>query len=321
MTPSLAELLSSLRVVSLPLAAPFRGVSVREVALFEGPGGWAEFAPFRDHDDQHSANWLAAAIEQAYGEWPVAVRSEIPVNAIVPDVAPAEISRWANSAMATGISCFKLKVATGLPDVERVAALREAIGDGAIRLDVNGRWDLAQALSDLPPLLQVAGWVEYVEQPVRELSELVQLRQRLEIKVAVDEAIRLDRQVDRLADFADVAVVKAIPLGGVQAAIKVAQAVDLPVVVSGSLDTAVGLASGLQLAAALPTLPYACGLATSTLFAEDVVLEKPTVVNGAIAIGRRVPDESQLLKFAATDETQQYWRDRLSRCYRILESK
>ena len=74
----------------------------------------------------------------------------------------------------------------------------------------------------------------------------------------------------RAAGAADIVMVKVQPLGGVRAALRVAEACGLPVVVSSAVDTSVGLAAGVALAAALPALPYACGLATMSLLAGDV---------------------------------------------------
>ena len=53
-------------------------------------------------------------------------------------------------------------------------------------------------------------------------------------------------------------------------------------VVSSALDTSVGLAAGVRLAAALDTLPYACGLATGLLLAEDVITRPLRPVDGVL---------------------------------------
>ncbi|MEY3908950.1 MAG: hypothetical protein RLZZ90_857, partial [Actinomycetota bacterium] len=87
-TPSLAEILATARVVSLPLRTRFRGLNDREVLLFEGPNGWAEWSPFVEYDDDEAAVWLASAIEFAYGDLPQLNRHRIPVNATLPAVAP-----------------------------------------------------------------------------------------------------------------------------------------------------------------------------------------------------------------------------------------
>ena len=90
--------------------------------------------------------------------------------------------------------------------------------------------------------------------------------------VAADESIRRADDPLRVArlEAADIAVLKVQPLGGVAACLRIAEQIGLPVVVSSALETSVGLAAGLALAAALPELPYACGLATLALLDGDV---------------------------------------------------
>lgn len=298
MTPE--EVLASARVFALPLKREFRGITVREGLLFEGPSGWAEFAPFADHGDEHAGRWLAAALEQAYGRWPAALRSSIPVNAIVPPTDVATTVALVEEALATGCTTIKTKVGSARfdDDVERVAAIRAALDsagvEGAIRIDTNQRWTLSQAVERIEVLDAIAGGLEYVEQPVSGHDELRSLRRRVSVRIAVDEGIRLAADplaaVARLREVADVAVLKAIPLGGVLPALELAARIDLPVIVSGSLDSSVGLASGLALAAAVPELGGACGLATGALLARDVVATPATVCDGSLAVGRAVPD-------------------------------
>jgi o-succinylbenzoate synthase len=85
-------------------------------------------------------------------------------------------------------------------------------------------------------------------------------------------------------------VVKAIPLGGVQQALDLVTEIGLPAVVSGSLDTSVGLSSGIALAASIPHLYGACGLGTGTLFAEDLVTPTTLPTNGELIVRRASPD-------------------------------
>ncbi len=91
--------------------------------------------------------------------------------------------------------------------------------------------------------------------------------------IAADESIRRAEDPYRVRDLdaADIAVLKVQPLGGVRACLRIAEDIGLPVVVSSAIESSVGIAAGLALAAALPELPYACGLATVQLLADDVV--------------------------------------------------
>ena len=124
-------------------------------------------------------------------------------------------------------------------------------------------------------LASAAGGLEYVEQPCATVEELALVRRRVDVPIAADESIRRADDPYRVRDLeaADVAVLKVQPLGGVRACLRIAEDIGLPVVVSSALETSVGIAAGVALAAALPELPYACGLATVQLLADDVAAE------------------------------------------------
>ena len=126
--------------------------------------------------------------------------------------------------------------------------------------------------------------IEYVEQPCRDLDDVARLRAEIDIPIAVDEGIRLadDPTSVRLQGIADYAICKPMTLGGAAATGRVAEAIGVPVVISGSLDSSIGLASCVAIAASLPDLPLASGLGTGTLFERDLV-EPLEVVNVASA--------------------------------------
>ena len=132
--------------------------------------------------------------------------------------------------------------------------------------------------------------------------------------VAADESVRKAEDPLRvaLAGAADLVVLKAAPLSGVARALEVAAACGLPVVVSSALDTSVGIAAGLALAAALPELPYACGLATTGLFTSDVA--SLPVADGHLPVGPVAPDGARLRQLAAEPERVRWWHERLRRC-------
>lgn len=318
------QILASARVFALPLKREFRGVTVREGLLFEGPSGWAEFAPFHDHTDEHAARWLEAALEQAYGHWPRLVRHEVPINAIIPMCDAETAAAWTEDALDRGCTTIKVKVGSTdfEQDVARVAAIRatldEALIDGAIRIDTNQLWSVEQAVERIAVLDAIAGGLEYVEQPVADQASLRELRRRVDVRIAVDEGIRLEvdpaAALAELREIADVAVLKAIPLGGVVRALELAADCDMPVVVSGSLDTAVGIASGLWLAGALPQLPFACGLGTGALFQYDVISNPARIVDGHLLVQRAVPEDVDPAGLV-DDAMRERWRVRLLRAW------
>ena len=320
MTPE--DLLASARVFALPLYREFRGVTVREGLLFEGSSGWGEFAPFADHPDAHAARWLAAAVEQAFGTWPAPLRDRVPVNAIIPETDASTAAELATEAVTRGCTTVKTKVggADLDADLARLAAIRAVLAPvgGRIRIDANARWSLADALARLPLLDAAAGGLEYVEQPVRDLDDLRSLRRATSVRIAVDEGVRLADDpraaIRALREVADVVVLKSIPLGGVVPALAVADACGLPVVVSGSLDTSVGLASGLTLAAALPELGGACGLGTGALLRHDVVAHPQTITDGHLRVERAIPEDVDPAGLV-DDAMRARWASRLRRAW------
>jgi o-succinylbenzoate synthase len=299
-------------VVSIPMRTRFRGITVREAMLVQGGAGWGEFAPFLDYSGAELRPWWQAAVEAAEMGLPAPLRARIPVNATVPSV-PAEAA--ARIVIESGgCRTAKVKVAevgqTEADDLARLEAVRDALGpSGSIRIDANGAWDVPTAVDRIPRYAKAAGDLEYVEQPCASVDELARVRRRVDVPIAADESIR--RTVDPLLvarrQAADVVVLKVAPLGGVRACLDLAERVGLPIVVSSAVDTAVGIAAGLALAAALPELPYACGLATGSLLSDDVVAEPQRPVGGSLAAGAVAPDEERLRALTASPERTQWW--------------
>lgn len=323
--PRLALLLASATPFCLPLSRPFRGVTVREGLLLRGPSGWGEFAPFPEYDVRVASRWLCAAVEAAFGNWPSPHRDAVPVNAIIPAVSARVASDLTAEAVALdGCTTIKVKVAQAgqalADDVARVGAVRDAlvaagITDGNIRVDANGAWTVDEAIEAIEALTAAADGLEYVEQPCRSLPELAAVGVAVETLIAGDESIRTAANPAAAvrAGNIDIAVIKVPPLGGVRAALAVAQAVGVPVVVSGAMDSSVGLAPGLALAAALPELHFACGLGTGSLLTADVIDFPLRPTGGRLPATRTAPDSAALA--AASDRMsttrQAWWRRRM----------
>jgi O-succinylbenzoate synthase len=305
-----ADLLPSLRAFAIPMPTRFRGTTLRQGALLQGPAGWGEFSPFPDYGPRECTRWLACALEAAACGWPEPVRDSVPVNVTVPAVGPDQAHAI---VAASGCRTAKVKVAEpGQPesdDIARVAAVRDAIGPGGrVRIDANGGWDTDQAERLLKALAVFD--LEYAEQPCATLDEMAELRRRVDVPLAADESIRRadDPLRVRAAGAADVVVLKAQPLGGVRQALQIADACGLPVVVSSAVESSVGLAAGVSLAAALPELPYACGLATMSLLAGDVTAEPLAEAGGELPVRRAVVDEAALARYEVDPAG---WRARL----------
>jgi len=285
--------------VRVPLRVPLAGQAFREATLVEGPVGWGEFSPLPGYPCD-PARCEEAAREAAFVGWPAAVRTEVAVNALVPAVDRQTAGELAAEAAATGVRTLKVKVGGGSlsEDADRVSAVRDAVGSGGrIRLDANGAWDVDTAVTAIERL---AGFdLELVEQPVADLEDLARVRRRVAVPVAADECVRSLVDARRLAalDAADAVVVKVQPLGGVRAALQVIEAAGVPAIVSSLYETSIGLAAGVALAAALPELPYACGLGTGGLLAGDVVADPLIPHGGSLAVRRPSPDPALLTRW------------------------
>src|SRR5262245_33243388 len=296
----------------------FRGITVREVALIDGPAGWGEFGAFLEYQPPEAAHWLAAGIEAAYQPAPQAHRDRIPINATVPavtaDQVPDVLARFPGARTA------KVKVAEPgqslADDVARVNAVRALVP--TVRVDANGGWSVDEAVA-AATALTADGALEYMEQPCKTVPELAELRRRVEVPIAADESIR--KADDPLhvvrADAADIAVLKVAPLGGVAKLLDIAEQIEIPIVVSSALDSAVGIGQGLLAAAALPELRHACGLGTGRLFVEDVV-DPVAPVDGYLPVQRVTPEPERLEALAAVPERLQWWIDRVGACHRLL---
>jgi O-succinylbenzoate synthase len=140
------------------------------------------------------------------------------------------------------------------------------------------------------------------------------LGRAVDVPIAADESIRRAEDPYRVRDLAaaDVAVLKVQPLGGVRATLRIAEDIGLPVVVSSALETSVGIAAGLALAAALPELPYACGLATVQLLTDDVADPSLLPVDGALRVVRPTVDEAAMDRLAAPPDRVSWWEARLA---------
>ncbi|MGH3275974.1 MAG: o-succinylbenzoate synthase, partial [Streptosporangiaceae bacterium] len=285
--------------------------TVREGVLLEGPAGWGEFSPFAEYGPRECARWLRCALEAALAGWPAPVRDRVPVNVTIPAVGAARAHAM---VAASGCATAKVKVAEpGQPesaDISRVEAVRDALGPaGKLRVDANAGWSVDQATRMLRALAPFG--LEYAEQPCATLADLAALRRLVDVPLAADESIR--RAADPLkvaaSGAADIVVIKAQPLGGVAAALEIAAACGLPAVVSSAVESSVGLAAGVALAAALPGLDYACGLATMSLLSGDVCADPLVAVGGYLPVRRARVDPAELSRWEVDPAP---WRTRMA---------
>ncbi|AXE39099.1 o-succinylbenzoate synthase [Acidipropionibacterium virtanenii] len=314
--------IDDLLVYRVPLTVRFRRIDVRDGLLLHGPAGWGETSPFWDYDAAESSAWLRAGLEGATSSLPDPLRDRIPVNATVPVVDPGQAHRIVASS---GCATAKVKVADPRSrlsaDCARLEAVRDALGpDGRIRIDANAAWTVDEAVAAIGELRRAAGELEYAEQPCPSVADLAAVRRRVDVPIAADESVR--RAEDPLAvaraGAADLIIVKAQPLGGVRRALRVVEEAGLPAIVSSALDTGVGIGLAAHLAAALPRLDHACGLATTRLFTGDVTEASITPENGSIPVRRAEVDTSGVQ--TGDEELCARWAARLAEMMEALDA-
>jgi O-succinylbenzoate synthase len=306
------QLLDTLRVIALPTKTNFRGITVREVALFKGEYGWAEFSPFLEYDDAEASHWLASAIEAATTPRPQLFRTSVAVNGTIPGLNDsAQLKKIVDSF--PGVKTFKVKVGNDLAeDLARVNTIRELQPQAKIRIDVNGLWSVARA----EEFLNSVGEIEYVEQPCSTIEELRELKSKTSVKIVGDEILR--KAVDPfdidLTGAVDYLMLKVQPLGGIKRAHAIAEHHKLPIVVSSALESAVGINYGLTLAASFQELNIDCGLGTGSLMAQDVA--HLPIVDGMIQLTEFEPALDGL---DVSAERFEWWKNRIMRTAELLK--
>jgi O-succinylbenzoate synthase len=305
------QLLDTLRVIALPMKTKFRGITVREVALFKGSHGWGEFSPFLEYDDVESAPWLASAIEAATTPKPKLYRTSVAINGTIPALNDAEDLKSIVDSFP-GVNTFKVKVGTNLPeDLARIDVIRELQPQAKIRIDVNGLWSVDQA----ERFLNAVGEIEYAEQPCATIAELRELKSRTSVKIVGDEVLRKVAdpfQID-LTGAIDYLMLKVQPLGGIKRAHAIAEHHNLPVVVSSALESAVGINYGLTLAASFEQMNFDCGLGTGSLLTADVA--QLPIVDGKIEISEFEPQFDGL---DVAPDRFEWWKNRIMRTAELL---
>jgi o-succinylbenzoate synthase len=311
------ELFSTMRVVALPTKTNFRGIDVREVALFKGEYGWGEFSPFLEYGYQESTPWLQCAIEAATKPCPKLYRNSVKVNGTIPALNDsADIERMV--ASFPGVETFKVKVGDNLSeDIARLAKVRLLAPKAKLRIDVNGNWEVATAITNLNSIYENIGAIEYVEQPCATLAELRELKEKLKVNIPIagDEVLRkaADPFAVNLEGAIDILALKVQPLGGISRAHQLADHHKLPVVVSSALESAVGINYGLHLAASFADLNFDCGLATGSLLSSNVA--NLPIVNGEIEIRDFEPDFSGL---DVAPDRFEWWKNRVMKTWALI---
>jgi o-succinylbenzoate synthase len=325
--PTLSSLVAASRVVSIPLRTKFRGITERELLVFEGPGGWSEWAAFPEYSDDEAATWLLAAIEWGFATLPTPKRQSVPVNAILPAVATSEIAKILTRAGK--FTTVKIKTAEKgqsiSDDLARILEVKSLYPEAKIRLDANGGFEISQAMEILEKLSFEGIDLEYFEQPVATIAELAEIKIEISKRgfttpIAADESVRKssDPHAVELAGAADILVLKSAPLGGIAAALEIAASSKLPVVSSSAMQSSIGLSAELHFAACLDKMEFDAGLGTMNLFAGDLTSDSLKPVDGVLEVRRPALNTSSLETLKAEDHRYDWWVARLQRCGRLI---
>ena len=303
-----------LKVVSIPVKNNFRSVKNREIALFQGPEGWSEFSPFLEYSSAESAVWLKAAIEAATKPAPKPIRDLVEVNATLPNVKAQEVSSILKGFQ--GCTTVKIKINDFLNDHLILQEVLKVIPKAKFRLDINGGWQLEEAVANLTNYEQeFSGQIDYVEQPCIDLADIKSLREKVNLKIAVDESIRkfLSSDLTKINEVADIAIIKWAPSGGISAALEIIEKIKLPVVISSALESSVGISHGVALASVVPNLYGACGLGTVSLLEGDVTSKPLIAEDGFIKHRKITPDLIE--QFNVEPARLIWWQDRVNEIF------
>jgi len=309
------SLLETMRVVALPTKSNFRGIDVREVALFKGEYGWSEFSPFLEYSDAECAPWLACTIEAATKPHPKLYRKSIKINGTIPALDDRKEIEQIVDAFPL-VKTFKVKVGENLDeDIARLTWIKSLRPQVKIRIDVNGNWSVAEAVTNLRAIHGAIGELEYVEQPCATIDELRELKEKIDILIAGDEVLRKAKDpfaVD-LNGAVDILMLKVQPLGGIARAHALAEHHKLPIVISSALESAVGINYGLILAASFPAMNFDCGLGTGALLSSDVA--QMPIVNGEIEIRDFEPE---INGYEVSPARFEWWKNRVMKTAELL---
>jgi o-succinylbenzoate synthase len=312
------SLLETMRVVALPTKTDFRGIKVREVALFKGEYGWGEFSPFLEYTDAECAPWLKCAIEAATKPRPELYRKSIKINGTIPALNnPKDIEEIIDAFPV--VKTFKVKVGDDLQeDIARLKWVKKLRPQAKLRIDVNGNWSVTDALTNLRAIFDAIGELEYVEQPCATIEEIRELKEKLQLDVLIagDEVLRKAKDpfaID-VQGAIDILMLKVQPLGGIARAQALAEHHKLPVVVSSALESAVGINYGLILAASFPELNFDSGLGTGALLSANVA--QLPIINGEIEFREFEPE---IAGYEVAPERYEWWKNRVMKTAELLK--
>lgn len=161
-------------------------------------------------------------------------------------------------ALRRGYRILKIKVGKeGKRDVERIAAIRSAVGkDALIRVDANQGWDARQSVAIISAMEDKGLDIELVEQPVNahDIAGMKYVTQRVQTPILADEAVFSPADAVEIIreGAADLINIKLMKTGGIHEALKicdVAEIYGVECMVGCMLESRLSVAAAAHLAA------------------------------------------------------------------------
>jgi len=218
-------------------------------------------------------------------------KNEISINAIIDMNDKKNIIKQIESLFQNGFETFKLKFGRENfnNDLKLLTTIKNQFNDKIkIRVDVNGKWTFTEALKNLERL-QIFN-LEYIEQPVKNTEELIELSNKCEVNIAADESVRNINDAEELINNSriNVLVLKPSLMGKIEDVVNLiskAEEKGIDIVISSAFESSFGR-SILPFFASVTQNNYAHGLATIDLFKNDFPISSYKINNGKITINQ-----------------------------------
>ncbi|HED37008.1 MAG TPA: o-succinylbenzoate synthase, partial [Ignavibacteria bacterium] len=216
---------------------------------------------------------------------------EINVNAVIGFLSIEDIPKKINELIEQGFSTIKMKVGRDNfeEDIESISLVRKSVNTNIkLRIDANGKWTLNNAKRNLKKLEKFN--IEYVEQPVKNINDFIELSKIISIPLAADESLRTFNDAVNIikSKAAHVLVIKPMMLGGIITVIKIielAKMNNLKITITSSFESGIGKSMAV-FAASIIEDETAHGLATSDFFENYISNDPYPVTHGKIILSK-----------------------------------
>ncbi len=178
---------------------------------------------------------------------------------------------------AQGYPAIKVKLGkNGKTDVERIKAIRAAVGDGIpLRIDANQGWQVDEAIETLQALAVYN--IQHCEEPIAKWNylNLPKVKQNSPIPIMADESCGTHHDAERLIQLqaCDYFNIKLCKSGGIYDALKIvklAEAAGIHMQVGAMLESRLGMTAFAHFALCSPMIEH-YDFDTALMFSDDPV--------------------------------------------------